>query len=491
MGVVRKESSFSTLSAYFGAALGLVNKIILLPRFFDLDQVGLLNISINMAMTLAQLALLGYGIVTIKFFPFFKDRENMHNGILFLGFIFGSIGFLLIGSAFLLCKDLILNHLSVNSALLVEHYHIIFIIGFFFLGFNIYTCYLQVLFKTYVVSLIRDIFLRVMVTVSIFLYAVNLVTFEEFIWIFTVSNCSIALIIIAYVIWLKQNFIRPKLGKEIRQNLREIVGYGFFAFLGSTSYLIVMTVDAVMVADMVSLEKAGVYTTYMYVTAFILFPYRALTSVSAPKVGEFWKTENITGLQELYQRVSFLSLLFGLVLFFGIWINRNNLVKLTTPEFAGAEIALLLLALTKLIDMASGLNTSILMASKMFKYDLILNIFLAFLSIILNIQLIRLYGIDGAALATFISWTIIQIGRVLLLYIAYGLYPFSSKMLSLLLFAGIAFIPDFFIPVSDPFWVDIAVRSITYAFVYGILVYFSGVSPDVNRLILLVKRKII
>ncbi len=491
MGVIRKESTLSTLSAYFGAALGFVNKIILLPRFFDLDQVGLLNVSINMAMTLAQLALLGYAAVTVKYFPYFKDRENNHNGILFLGFIFGLIGFLLLGSVFLVYKDTILTHLNVNSALLVDYYYIIFIIGFFFLGFNIYTYYLQVLFKTYVVSLIRDVLLRVMVTASIFLYAVNLVTFEEFVWIFTILNCSIALIIIGYVIWLKQNFIRPKLGKELRKGLKGIVGYGFIAFLGAASYYTIMTVDAIMVADMVSLQKAGVYTTYMYVTTFMLFPYRALTSVSSPKVGELWKANDIPGLQEIYQRVSFLGLLFGLVLFFGIWINRHNLVKLTTPEFAGAEITLLLLALTKLMDMVSGLNSYILVASKMFKYDLILNILLVFLAITLNVYLIRLYGMDGAALATLISWTIFQTGRILFLYFAYGLHPFSLKMIPLLLFAGLAFIPDFFIPIFDPFWLDIAARSITYALVYGVLVYVSGVSPDVNRLLLLVKRRII
>ena len=490
MGVIRKESTLSTLSAYIGAALGFVNKIILLPRFFDLDQVGLLNVSINMAMTLAQLALLGYGAITVKYFPYYKDRENKHNGFLFMGLMFGLAGFVLMSTIFLLNKDAILTHLSTNSALLVDYYYIIFIIGFFFLGFNIYTYYLQVLFKTYVVSLIRDVVLRVMVTASIFLYATNLVTFEEFVWIFTILNCSIALIIIVYVSWLKQNFISPKMRKGLRKGLKGIIGYGFIAFLGAASYWTIMTVDAIMVADMVSLKKAGVYTTYMYVTTFMLFPYRALTSVSSPKVGELWKANDIPGIQKLYQRVSFLGLLFGLVLFFGIWINRHNLVKLTTPEFAGAEITLLFLALTKLLDMVSGLNSYILVTSRMFKYDLILNLILMVLSVVLNIYLIRLYGIDGAALATLISWTIFQSGRMLFLFFAYKLHPFSLKMLPLLLFAGIAFIPDFFIPIFDPFWLDIAARSLSYALIYGLLVYFSGVSPDVNRLVLLVKSKI-
>lgn len=483
MGVIRKESTLSTLSAYLGAALGFVNKIILLPRFFDLDQVGLLNVSINLSMTLAQLALLGYGAITVKYFPYYKDKENGHNGFLVMGFMFGLVGFIIMSTIFYLNKETILNHLSTNSELLVEYYYIIFIVGFFFLGFNIYTYYLQVLFKTYVVSLIRDVGLRVMVTASIFLYASGLVNFEVFVWIFTLINCSIAIIIMIYVSWLKQNFLGTRIRKGLRKGLKGIIGYGFISFLGAASYYTINTVDAIMVADMVSLEKAGVYTTYMYLATFMLFPYRALTSISSPQVGELWKANDIDGLQKLYKRVSFLGLLFGLILFFGIWINRHNFVKLTTPEFAGAEITLLFLALSKLIDIVSGLNTYILITSKMFKYDLFMNLGLMVLSIVLNIYLIRLYGIDGAALATLISMSIFQIGRILFLYFAYKLNPFDVKMLPLLLFAGIAYAADFLIPIFDPFWLDIAARSLLFGIIYGGFVYFTKISSDVNRLV--------
>ncbi len=490
MGTIRKESTLSTIAAYLGAGLGFVNKIILLPRFFDLDQIGLVNITISVAMTLGQLALLGYGAITVKYFPYFKDRENKHNGFLLLGLVFGVAGFIIVTGGFFLFKDPILAHLSKNSALLVEYYYLIFIIGFFFLVFNIYTFYLQVLFKAYVVSLIRDVGLRVGTTVSIFLYASGLVDFETFVIIFTGLNCSISLFIILYTIYLRQNFLSWKMKKELRKGLKGIVGYGFIAFLGAASYYTIMTVDAIMVADMVSLKKAGVYTTFLYVTTFMLYPYRALAHISSPKIGEFWKNKDLDSIQALYQRVSFLGLLFGLILFFGIWINRHNLVKLTSPEFAGAEITLLFLALHKLLDSVSGLNSYILVTSRMFRYDLIFNLILMVMSVVLNIWFINLYGMDGAALATLVSGGTFQIGRILFLYFAYKLNPFTTKMLPLLGFAGLAFGVDFLIPVIDPYWWDIALRSASYTAIYAGLVYFTGISPDVNRMVALVRSKI-
>ena len=252
-----------------------------------------------------------------------------------------------------------------------------------------------------------------------------------------------------------------------------------------------MTVDAIMVADLVSLEAAGIYTTVLYVTAFILYPYRALTHISSPKVGEFWKNNDVAGIQALYQRTSFLGLLFGLVLFLGVWINRKNFVYLTTDEFAGAETILLFLGLHKLLDSVSGLNSYILVTSKIFRYDLIFNLILMVMAVVLNIWLIGLYGMDGAAMATLIAGGFFQVIRMVFLYFAYKLNPLSLKMLPLLVFGGIAFGVDYLIPVIEPFWVDIVVRSGTFALIYVGLVYVSKVSEDVNRMIHLVKSKIL
>jgi len=490
MGVIRKESTLATSAAYIGAALGFVNKIVLLPRFFDLDQVGLINISVNLAMMLAQFSMLGYPNIAVKYFPYFKDKANKHNGFLTLGLVFGLVGFVFMSLLFFIFREPILAHLNVNSKLLVDYYYLIFIIGLFFLAFNIYAYYLQALFKTYVVSLIRDVGLRLMVTLSITLYATELVSFEEFVWIFTGLNCSIAFFLVAYVIWLRQNFITFKISPTLRKGLKGIVLYGILIFLSNASYYVIVSVDSIMVADMVSLNKAGIYTTYLFVTTFMLFPYRALVGITSPQIGEHWKNNDVPAIQKLYKRTSFLGMLFGLLLFFGIWINRHNIVKLTTPEFAGAELTLLLLALTRLIDIVSGLNSYILTTSRMFRYDVGFNLFLLVMAIVLNIYFIDIYGMDGAAIATLIANGSFQIGRVIFLYFTYKLNPLDSRMLLLLLFGGVAFGVDFLIPVFDPYLLDLLARSVSFAVIYGTLVYFSKVSPDMNKFVTLIRNKI-
>ncbi|MEM7035810.1 MAG: oligosaccharide flippase family protein, partial [Bacteroidota bacterium] len=278
----------------------------------------------------------------------------------------------------------------------------------------------------------------------------------------------------------------PRLSFKLRGQLGDIVKFGLIAMFSNISYFVMQTADSLMVADMVSLGKAGIYTTVVYLAAFMLFPSRALINVTAPRIAEYWKEGDIGSIHKLYKRVSFLLLIVGLLIFFGIWINRYNIFALMKPEFIAGLWPLLFLLLARLVDMVTGLNSFIIVTSDKFKYDLIFNLFLLFLVIQSNLIFIREYGATGAAIATFLAVFIFNGFRVVFLYYMYRIHPFQLKMLLPILFAGIAFGADFLLPRMSPVFLDIAVRSILFTGIFGGLVLYFKVSPDINRFLVMI-----
>ena len=120
MGIVQKESVKLTAVIYFGAALGYLNRVLLLSNFLLPEQVGLVGILTNVAMLYAQFAALGMPSISNRFFPFFQDKSKRHHGFFFWGNVVVLIGFLVTTVAFLLFKSLIVRQYVDNSPLVVE-----------------------------------------------------------------------------------------------------------------------------------------------------------------------------------------------------------------------------------------------------------------------------------------------------------------------------------------------------------------------------------
>ena len=79
--------------------------------------------------------------------------------------------------------------------------------------------------------------------------------------------------------------------------------------------------------------------------------------------------------------------------------------------------------------MACGVNGAIIVNSDYYKFDLYTNLFLLIVTIITNIILIPIYGIDGAAMATAISLLLFNFIRVILIYVKMKIHPCSNSSL--------------------------------------------------------------
>lgn len=348
---LQREGIWNTAISYAGILIGYVNTILLFPNILDESQVGLTRLLLSISVMYAQFSALGFVNMSVRYFPYFRDKDKAHNGFLFLLLSVPLLGFILSTAVFLLFKPAVVDYYIENSPLIIDYYYYLIPLALFTLLFNMFTAYLRSLYKTIVSSFVQDFLLRILTTVLVLVYALDVMSFQTFVLLYIIVNSVGALVLVTYIIWLKQLFIRPSVAVLSIIPIREVFYYGFFTFLGNISTTIITTVDQVMISSY-SLAQNGIYTTAFFMTSAILVPGKSILKIAQPQVAEFWKESDMIGMKKLYQNVTMINLIVGLLLFVGIWANIDNLYDFMPESYRSGKYVVLFLAIARLVDLA-------------------------------------------------------------------------------------------------------------------------------------------
>lgn len=483
MGIVQRDSFRITIVSYLGAAIGYLNKIFLFTNFLTTEQVGLANLLITISVLYAQVAAMGSYNIILRFFPFFKDPDKAHHGFLPGMVIFSLAGFAMASMVFLLLLSPFKALYQTSAPLLTAYALYIIPLALATMVYQIFEAYLRSLQKNLVPSLTYDLGLRLFVTLAILLFATGLIDFRHFVIFYVIANCLPALIVVLYTHLIRQLFLKPAHTKLIRRMGTIIVVYGLYSLLNNLSIMLLSSIDSLMVAGMIDLGAAGIYTTMIFVTSVMLIPYRNMIKVSAPLVASYWKTKAMHEMQALYRKATATNLVIGAGIFLLIWVNLDAIFSLIPGDYEAGRTVLLLLSIGKLFDMAAGLNGTILLTSKRYRYDLFFTIGLVVVAILSNLLLIPLLGMNGAALASMLTMVLFNLLRVLFIRHHFSLQPFAWKDLLVPMIVGLIIIASSLIRQAPHVLVDIPLRSGLAALLYIIPVYLLAISPNINRLI--------
>jgi len=206
--------------------------------------------------------------------------------------------------------------------------------------------------------------------------------------------------------------------------------------------------------------------------------------VLIPIVSEANKNNDVAKLKQLYQKSSLNQLIVGGLLFLGIWSNIDCIFQLIPHGdiYIQGKWVVFFIGMSKLFDMAAGINAEIIGTSRYYKIDLFFFCFLSIFGIVGNMIFIPLYQMTGAAIASAISVFLFNTMRFLFLYSVFRIQPFSFKTLKVLGAAGIVFVINRLLPTLEPVVADIVVRSALITIVFGVLVIGLKISEDINAL---------
>lgn len=472
-----------SLATYAGLAIGYLNIIILYPAFLSPEQMGLTRLLIAVGIILSQFSLLGTPYALIRYFPYFRNAEAAHHGLLRYMLMLTLLGFGLVGVMVLIARPWIEQYYADGAPLFNQYFYWIFPMAFFMALGELFFNHFRSLLRTAAALFIREILLRLLQTAALGLWMNRWVDFSGFVAAFAASYIITALLLATLLIRLNEFFYlsRVPLGPQVSQ--LQIFRFSLLMFASGAAATIVAFIDTVMLGALRNLHDTAVYSVAFALGTLIHVPARTMNMVAVALVAEAWRRNDLRVIGKLYHQTALNQFIVGSGLFLLIWLSVDVLLWFLPEAYAAGRWVIFIVAVGRLLDMSSGSNGEILAASKHARFNLFTNLLLIAVAIGSNYLLIPRWGIHGAAWATVVSMVTYNAVRMAFLFANYKLHPFSwhlaAAWLVLLLNLALAFLlPD---------WENVFVTAAYKIFVVGtcfcIMVLKFRLSPEINQMV--------
>ena len=482
MGIVQRQGLRNTVISYVGLGIGFVNTTLVLPRLLAPAQLGLTSVLVSLATMGALVSALGFTNTTLRYFPYFRDRENGHSGFLALLLGLPLALFIVVAAALWLGRPLVLRWYAHDAALLGPHYGVMLGLAFCILLYNLLEAYTKSLFHTSFSSFLTDVLQRLLIVGAAVLYGSGVLSFDGFVLAYLGSYAAIAALLLGYLAAIGELHLRPTRAVLRVRPVGELVRFGSFALLGNISGTLLVTIDALMLGSH-SFADAGIYTIALNISTALAVPFRALYKTAYPLIAEYWKEGATDKMLDFYQRSTRLNTALGAYLALGIGLNLPFIYSLIhRPEYAAGTLAVLLLLAGRLTDGITGVNGIIVVTSPRYRYDLLFNLGLSLLIIGLNTLLIPRLGLLGAAISNAVALASINLARTWFVWRSFGWQPFDRRIFYILGLAGGAALVAWALPALPNSWLTLLLRGGGLTVLYGAGLLLSGWVPEVSAL---------
>lgn len=482
MGIIKQQTLKGTFFSYIGVFIGFVTNTFILTDVLGTDQIGLINILTSFSLIFAQFAILGFN-ATARYFPYFRNEKNKHNGYLFLACTVSLIGFMLFVVSAFYFKDLIISQKSQDNNLFQDYYWYLIPLTFANLYFNVFDLYSRLLYDAAAGRLIREFTLKLLILVCVLLLIFRVLNFKSFMWLWLSANVMPMFLMMVRLI-RKGNFsLKPRfkfLSEDVQRNLFHLC---LFGILTGTSPLLVDNIDRYMVNNYFGLGDTGIYSIAASFGIIIALPTRSLYSIAYTVIAESWIRKDMDNIQTVYRKSCINQSIVALFLFIVVWANIHNALKILPPDYANGMYIVFFIGLANLFDAFTGVNAVILATSRYYRYDSFFYLALVGVTIGNNLLFIPKYGITGAAMATAATMFIFHLSRYLFILLKFKLQPFTINNLLVLVIGALVYWLSTMIPVQQNLYVDTLIRGGFITVLYTVLVYFLNLSSDINEMV--------
>ena len=479
MGIVFKQTSWNIVTITVAILIGGINTLYFYPEFLREQYYGLVVFLLATSNLLQPLMSFGAQHTIIKFFSSFKnikEKDEFLSSIIFLPLFF------ILPVCFLVVQfhDLIAEFLSVKNPIIKSYVWVIFLVSFATSYFEVFYAWSRVQFKSIFGNILKEIYPRIAVFILLFLVSIDILTKENFVWWLTGLYYIRLIIMIIYSLFL----YTPKFSVKIPNNFKEILLYSIYILLAGSAASFLIDIDKYMIPQKQAISQTAYYAVAVFIATVVEIPGRAMFQIINPLVAKALNEENFVELKNLYKQSSENLLIVCGLFFLLINLNIDSFyMLLNNQEYSDASLVVLIISSAKLIQMSFGCGPAILATSKFYKITLPFSIAMAVSVYFLNDYLIDLYGINGAAISTFIVLLIFTVLKIIYIRYKVKLQPFNFN--SIKIFTSILLIYFFnsYINLELSPLIEIIIRSIIILMTYVIIIYFFGLSKKMKDLL--------
>ncbi|MBT8295571.1 MAG: polysaccharide biosynthesis C-terminal domain-containing protein, partial [Gramella sp.] len=356
---------------------------------------------------------------------------------------------------------------------------LIFIIALSTAYFEVFFSWSKIYYKSSFGNLMKEVFHRICISLLLFAVSLKWISIEAFIYCISGVFVFRTILMAMYAFSLH----RPKFSFKFPKNLSPVIKYSSLILVAASVATVLLDLDKVMIEHYLPIENVAIYGIAIYIATVISVPQKAMHQITNPLTAEMLNKKDKIGLKDLYKKSSLNLLIVSGLIFVWIITNVNSLYELIPDEYEISMLIILLISLVKLFDNILGNNNSILFNSDYYRIVLAVGVILVIVAFFLNILFIPKYGIEGAAIASFIAFGIYNTSKIVIVLNKFRMHPFTTKSwftLSLitLLSLGFYYLNFPFHPV-----LNILIKGILTGVLYISIVYYFRFSEDVNLLV--------
>ena len=341
--------------------------------------------------------------------------------------------------------------------------------------FEVFYSWSKVHLKSVFGNFLKEVFARVCISIGLILVFLDYLSVNGFLKVLVGVYLLRTIIMKLYAYSLS----RPRLTLNFPSNKASIIGYSSFILIGGSVAVILLEIDRFMINQIIPIENVAYYTVSIFIATVIAVPARAMHQITYPMTAEILNKGTHEELLSLYRKTSLTLFIVSGLIFLLIVLNLNDLYLLLPESYRGGLLVVTYIGLAKVFDALLGNNNAILFNSEHYKALLIMGVLLAVLTIFLNLWLIPLYGINGAALASFTAIAIYNTIKIVYVKRKFKMLPFSRdtfKVLALLTLVGSLF---YFLQFPFHPIVNIALKCSLMSLMYIGILYRFKISEDV------------
>lgn len=487
MSAIRRQSIISSIVIYIGFAIGMLNVYFFTKEdLFEPDQYGLTGIFIAISTAMQAFATFGMPAYIYKFYPYYSHHlPSKKNDMITWALLISTVGFIIVMIGGWVLKDVVVKKYNTNAPELVNYYYWIFPMTFGLIIYTTLEAYTQSIKKPILTNFLREVEWRLFTTLLIVFFIFNVIAdFGTFIKLYAFGYPLIALTLLIYLIATKQIHFTFSVSKVTRRLFKKIASFCLFVYSGTMVFTVSQVFDTIVIASVLKdgLTKAAIFTLAQTMTSIIQAPQRGIISASIAHLSQAWKDKNLPLLQKIYQRSSINLLLFAFGIYLLIALNYTEAIKTLAlkPAYLLGFSAFIILGLTKVIDLGTGLNAQIIGTSNYWRFELFCGIILLAFTLPLTYIFVKKYDILGPPLATLISTMVYNVIRIIFLWKKFKLQPFTKETIYTIFVAAICFVVCYFAFKNMHGLAGLILRSTAFVLLYGGSIMQFNLSPDVK-----------
>lgn len=412
------SSSLVLVGSLFGASSKLIEQAII-GHTISTVAYGKVNVGIAMMMLCSTFAMVGFNEGIPRFMSRFDDERD-ERGIWISGIIITGIVAVVIALAISLNSGLVNRWMFPKGTPMLLP--ILFAVTIpFYVGLRVAVSAIRghenTIYRTYTYDLLYNGLRIGLLLVLLFAAGVG------------VLAAGYAYIIAAAVALVAAHFLLNRLLSlrgPFRTHTESLVRFSAPLVVASTVSALLAQVDKIMLGALANPAATGVYSYGYTLAAGVPVVLSIFGFLYLPLASRLDADENHTEVNRLYKVTTKWIYIAAFPMFLTFVAFSNDLVSAIFPKSTPESAAVLaILSIGFFVSAANGRCQDTLSAFGYTRIILVVNTIAAVLNIVLNIVLIRRYGVVGAALASALSFFTLNALAMVVLWKTSGISPFS------------------------------------------------------------------